>query len=67
MFDITIDGKVYDFIDKYEIDSHTYIVFEDDDGIYVNEIIIENNETKFLPIDIDLQKKILNTLEIEYE
>ena len=67
MFDITIDGKVYDFIDKYEIDSHTYIVFEDDDAIYVNEIIIENNETKFLPIDIDLQKKILDTLEIEYE
>lgn len=67
MLDITIDGKVYDFIDKYEIDSHTYVVYEDEDGIYVNELIIDNNETKFLSIDIELQKMVLEALEIEYE
>lgn len=67
MLDITIDGKIYDFVDKYELDSHTYIVFEDEDAIYVNELVIDNNETKFLPIDIDLQKKVLEALEIEYE
>lgn len=67
MLDITIDGKVYDFIDKYEINSHTYVVYEDEDGIYVNELIIDNNETKFLSIDIELQKKVLEALEIEYE
>ena len=67
MLDITIDGKVYDFIDKYEIDSHTYVVYEDDAGIYVNELIIDNNKTKFLSIDIELQKMVLESLEIEYE
>lgn len=67
MFDITIDGKTYDYIDKYEIDNHTYVVFEDEDSIYVNEIILDNNQTKFVPINIELQKQILAALEIDYE
>lgn len=67
MLDIIIDGKTYDYIDKYEIDNHTYVVFEDEDGIYVNEIIVENDKINFLSIDVDLQKNILTALEIDYE
>lgn len=66
MNDIIIDGKNYDFICRETIDDKEYIVFEDEDGIYVSEYKIVDKELELIQIDIELQKKILEGLGIDY-
>lgn len=67
MSDITIDGKNYDYIDKCTIGEKNYIVFEDEECVYVNEYKVVNNQIVFINIDVSLQEQILRRLNLEYE
>jgi hypothetical protein len=68
MKDIVIDGKIYEFIDRCTIDNKNYVVFEDDDSVYVCEYVVnENGEVSFLVIDDALEDKVLETLGLNYE
>ena len=67
MNDIVIDGKSYDYVAQYDKDNKKYVVFSDEDSVYVNECIINDEEITFFNIDIELQKEILRSLGIAYE
>ena len=47
MFDITIDGVSYNYVDKCELDGKNYIVFDNEEGVYVSEYKYENEEFIF--------------------
>lgn len=67
MFDITIDGVSYNYVDKCELDGKNYIVFDNEEGVYVSEYKYENEEFIFITPDLEIQKKVLEMLGIEYE
>ena len=68
MKDIVIDGKTYEFIDRCTIDNKNYVVFEDEECVYVCEYVVkENGEIDFLVIDDALEDKVLEKLGLNYE
>ena len=64
---IIINGKKYDFLSTYTIDNNNYVVYTDDDGIYVSQYIEDNGDLSFINIDENLEIFILNELGVEYE
>lgn len=66
MKDIVIDDKTYTFVSKYSCDDIDYIIFCDDDEIFVSEYRIVDNELELLRIDIKKQKEILESIGIDY-
>lgn len=67
MSDIVINGKNYDYVDKCSIGDKNYIVFEDDDSIYINEYVVESNELIFKDVELEIQEQVLRKLGIEHE
>ena len=50
IFNITIDGKNYNYLDNKTIDNINYVLFEDENARYINEYIIEDGAIKLIPI-----------------
>lgn len=67
MKDIIIDGIAYDFIANTKMNGKDYVVFEDDEGIYVCEYFTSDGDVFFNPIDDELEDKVLESLGIDYE
>lgn len=67
MEDIIIDGVTYDLVTRTTIDGINYVVFEDEEGIYVCEYVVQNDEIFFKTISDEMEDKVLNTLGIDYE
>lgn len=66
MDDLIIDNKGYSLITRKRFDNKDYIVFEDDDSIYVSEYKIVANQIKLVETSLDEQKKVLESIGIDY-
>ena len=64
MKDIIIDGVTYDFIANTTLNGKDYVVFEDQDSIYVCEYLIKDGEVLFVTIEDELENKVLESLGI---
>lgn len=51
MLDITIDNKIYEYVNSVRIDDKSYIAYSDGINIYISEFYYEEDTIKVSDID----------------
>ena len=64
-----MNKKIKKIVEEFQFDGNPIKILENNQG-NINStymVILDNNQTKFVPINIELQKQVLAALEIDYE
>ena len=65
-FEIKIDNKSYEYIDSKVIDKKNYVLYSDDNNLYISEFEIVNNQIILKEVDPSLIKRVKEAFNIAW-
>lgn len=63
-FEIKIDGKTYEYIDSKKIDGKFYVLYADENSMYISEYEIVDNKIILKEVDNSLLDKLKEAFKI---
>lgn len=64
-FEIIIDNKSYEYIDSKVVNNKNYVLYADDNNLYISEYEIINNTINLKEVSEDLLPLLKEVFEIE--